>query len=92
MDALSLVVAAILGGGGVVGAGYNWWTLRQQSRYRGEDFFWKTYALQAESAEKRGDKDEGTRIRIEYEWQLQAYREQQKLRQLVPPERLPRDE
>ena len=92
MDALTLTVALVLGGGGIVGAAYNWWTLRRQSRNRIEDFFWQTYVFQAESAEKRGDSAEGIRIRLEYEHELEAYRDQHALRRLLPPERLHRDE
>ena len=88
MDVAALVVAIVLGGSGVLGAVYNWYTFRtQHSRQRTIDF-WESYERQAASAERRNDRAEVARIRQEYEEQLEAYRAQQQLKRLVPPDRI----
>jgi hypothetical protein len=99
MDVASLVLAVILGGGGIVGAVYNWWTFRQQSkrqdkldiRQKGLDFL-DSLRRQADSAERRGDLAERDRILRDYEEQERAHRKQLELEQSVPPERLSQNE
>lgn len=88
MDVASLVLSVILGGGGVVGAIYNWWTFRQQSTRQNMADFFDSYERQAASADRRGDKVEADRLRREYEQQHEAYRAQQKVKRLARPDRI----
>jgi hypothetical protein len=98
IDVATLLIAVVLGGGGVLGAVYNWYALRSQmrrqqgldERQRRQDYL-ESFRRQAESADQRGDKIEGDRIRRAYEAQEEAYRKQDDLEKSVPPDRLSGD-
>jgi hypothetical protein len=78
----------LLGGGGLLGAIYNWYTFHRQSSRQDWADFWDSYERQAASAEKRGEQSEASRIRLEYEEQLEAWRAQQEIKRLAPPDRI----
>ena len=88
MDVAVLILANLLGGGGVLGALYNWYTFRRQAARQDIADFWDAYERQATSAEKRRDAEEAARIRKDYEEQLEAWRAQQEVNRLVPPSRI----
>lgn len=92
MDLLSLILAVLLGGGGVIGAAFNGYTLRNATLRQGNLDFWDSYERQAASAERRGDPAEASRVRVQYEAQLEAFRAQQEVVRLVPPARVSPDE
>lgn len=86
MDIAALIVAIVLGGGGVIGAAWNWYTFHKEELRQKKMDVWDAYERQAASAEKRGDLGEVGRIRSEYELQLEAWRAQQEVRRLAPPD------
>lgn len=83
MDVAALILAGLLGGGGLLGAIYNWYTFRTQSHRQSTVDFWDNFERQIKSAEGRGDTAETERLRRKYEEQLEAWRAQQELAQTV---------
>lgn len=88
MEAATFAVAVVLGGGGLVGAIYNWWIFRHQKVRETTLDFWESFERQATSADKRGDRGEADRIRHDYERQLEAFRAQQAVKRISPPDRI----